>query len=199
MTYDELLKYYSGLLIIQYRAKTKAIATIKLLVNSVYSDDLPREIQTCFDLDTAVGAQLDIIGRIVGVPRNIFGLNLVHTFFSFTDYSSGASIGFGDYSDSPYSEDLFYQYNLNAVYTLSDYELSTLIKLKIIANCKYTSLKDIKEALYANFAGDIDITDTGVMTATYTAKAIYTNAMTSAQFLGILPKPMGVALTITYT
>lgn len=71
-------------------------------------------------------------------------------------------MGFGRYSNDPYPNDLFLRYNNYATYVLTDLELRTLIKLKIIYNNKYSSLKNIKEALFAAFNGDIDVIDASI-------------------------------------
>lgn len=160
MDIEAIKKYYSDLLIVQYRTKPRAIATVRLLAALPNGDGLLDQEIACFDLNTAVGAQLDILGKIVGVQREVYGLDLEHTFFSFTRYDGEPdSIGFGRYTDNPYSTDLFLRYNNWAVYTLTDFELRTLIKLKIIFNNAYSSLKDLKEGLYAAFAGDIDVSE----------------------------------------
>ena len=73
MSYDsELATYYKNLLIIQYSGKDKAAATIQALVEKVIIFDLLSSIQDGFDPDTAVGAQLDIIGKYVGVSRELY-------------------------------------------------------------------------------------------------------------------------------
>jgi len=164
MTLLDILQYYADLLICQYRGKSKASDTIKALVNNSACDGLVQTEQTCFDLDVAIGAQLDVLGRIVGVPRNVYGLDLGHTFFSFTRYiGSPASVGFGRYADQPDS-DYFYRYNNYATYTLTDFEMRFLIKLKIIYNTKYSSFKYLKEAIYSAFGNDIDIAESAIGT-----------------------------------
>lgn len=73
MTTQELIDYYADLLIIQYKGKPKAYATIQTLVEPVVMDQLPAQIQDAFNLtgaDTAVGAQLDILGKYAGVTRS---------------------------------------------------------------------------------------------------------------------------------
>ena len=170
MTLLEILQYYADLLIVQYRSKPKAADTIKAVVNNSACDGLVQVEQTCFDLDTAIGEQLDILGRIVGVPRNVYGLDLGHTFFSFTRYlTSIASVGFGRYNAQPDANN-FYRYNNFATYTLTDFEMRALIRLKIIYNTKYSSFKYLKEALYDVFGDDIDIAESplGVDTSGYT-------------------------------
>lgn len=62
---------YVNLLIKQYWEKPNAVAEIAAQAASWEKvRDILAEFMTAFDLDTAVGAQLDIIGRIAGLPRN---------------------------------------------------------------------------------------------------------------------------------
>lgn len=153
-----LLEYYKDLLILQYRNKDRARATIGTLVDNALCDGLPEQLQTAFDLETAIGDQLTIIGKIVGVPRNVIGLDLEHTFFSFTEYvGEPASIGFGSYDDDPYGNDLFLSYFDTATYTLTDEEMRVLIKLAIVNNTVWTSLTDMKNALWGWFEGLINV------------------------------------------
>lgn len=243
-TQTELKNYYANLLITQYRNKSKAVATVKCLVNQATCEGLALQLSTAFSLETAIGEQLTILGKIVGVPRNIYGLDLTHTFFSLTSYyGTPPSVGFGRYTDSPYSSDIFLRYKNFGIYTLTDFEMRALIKLKIIFNNTYSSFKNIKDALYLYFAGAIDIGNpeinfdtTGVyftftryggtpasngfgrytsspypngtqfyryrnysnMVMTYLVDTAYTRVIQSAQFLGVVPRPAGVKLNITF-
>ncbi len=157
---DKIREYYASLIIIQYRIKEKAVGMVKCIINQALCNGLLQNQAAAWDLETAVGDQLTILGKIVGVPRNVVGLDLGHTFFNFTRYSgTPASIGFGLYSDSPYPTDLFYRYTNFATYTLTDFELRTLIKLKIIYNNTYSSTKNLKDAIFEAFDGTIDIVD----------------------------------------
>lgn len=70
MTDLELQQYYSGLLILQYRQQPKATAHIEALVKQVIADQIITQVQDAFALDTAVGVQLDVIGKYAGVTRN---------------------------------------------------------------------------------------------------------------------------------
>lgn len=102
MTTTEFVNYYVNLLIMQYLDKPKARATIaaqtfpalmpqggELVTENgepvteggefVYSDEdpdakpiLPLAVQAAFDIETAVGEQLDMIGRYLGIQRNGF-------------------------------------------------------------------------------------------------------------------------------
>ena len=60
--------YLAGLLIIQYSHKPKAIATIKAL-SKMFPLDLILQVRDAFDIDTATGVLLDMLGKYVGASR----------------------------------------------------------------------------------------------------------------------------------
>jgi hypothetical protein len=70
MTTEEIIEYYTQLLIIQYATKGKAVATIRALVDPVVMDQLPSLVQAAYGLDSAVGVQLNVLGKYAGVSRN---------------------------------------------------------------------------------------------------------------------------------
>lgn len=73
MTDFELIAYYVGLLILQYRQEPRARATIAAQVAPIIMNQLPLAAQDAFNVDTAIGAQLDVLGKYAGVTRNGFG------------------------------------------------------------------------------------------------------------------------------
>ncbi len=93
MTTNEIIAYYCDLLIIQYFQKTKAYVTIDTIVRPVVMDQLPLTVQDGFDIETAVGAQLDIIAKYVGVNRNGFGFNRAPITLSDSDFRSLIRMG----------------------------------------------------------------------------------------------------------
>lgn len=197
MTLNDALTYYSEQLIIQYRTLSKATQTIKCLTNSAVCDGLIFSLQNTFDLETASGQQLTILGRIVNVPRLIYGLDLTHEFFNFTRYSgTPTSNGFNRWT-TPTDTYLLSRWTTTTSYTATDFEMLALIKLKIMYNNYYTSMGTIKPALYDVFAGAIDIEDNLDSTITYNFEQPYHNVASVCDFLGnILPKPMGVGISI---
>lgn len=197
MTLQDAITYYQNTLIAQYRTQTKALQTIQNLVNCAYSDGLPFQFSGAFNLATATGAQLTIIGKIVGVPRNIFGLDLTHQFFNYSRWAGlPASNGFNRWGAAN-NTFLFARWQTTATYTVTDFEMAALIKLKIIYNNNFESLSSVKQALYTIFAGGIDIVDNKDYSITYNVKAPYYNVGTVCSFVGnILPKPMGVTLNV---
>lgn len=60
--------YLANLLIIQYHDKPKAIQTIKALA-SMFPMDLIFAVRDGFNLETATGKQLDVLGKYIGVDR----------------------------------------------------------------------------------------------------------------------------------
>ena len=75
--------YYADLLIIQYRNKPHARATVKLGADLYLADGLVFELNNILDIDTATYAQLDLIGKILGVSRDIPGFTIDKEYFSF--------------------------------------------------------------------------------------------------------------------
>ena len=69
---DELKEYYANLLIVQYHGRPKASGMIKALVDTVLMNQIPMAMEDAFDLETAVGKQLDILGGRLGVTRNVY-------------------------------------------------------------------------------------------------------------------------------
>ena len=75
MTNDELKIYYADLLASQYRDKPKAYATVKAIIDILIMNQLAQQVKDAFNLDTAIGVQLDTLGKYQGVTRYSFGPN----------------------------------------------------------------------------------------------------------------------------
>lgn len=69
----DIENYYKNLLIIQYHDKPKAQAVVSNWVDCMAGDGLLLQLYNAFNVDTTTGAQLDAIGRFLGVER--FGLD----------------------------------------------------------------------------------------------------------------------------
>ena len=193
------IKYYQDQLILQYRELFRARNTIGALANCNLCEGLIQSEQEAWNLDTAVGVQLDVIARIVGVKRTMFDSSFRRNYFQFcraADFASppAGRVGFGRITDDPYPTALFYRsrYATAVAYTLTDYELRVLIKLKIICNNNPRTTKAITDDLYSLFGADIAMVDNLDMTLTYTFAAKYANVKIAAVALKCLPKPMGV-------
>ena len=194
LTQQELLKYYSDRLIIQYSGLPKATATIQALANCSVCDNFFITLQTCFNLETATGEQLTILGKIVGVPRTVYGLDLVDTFFNYSSWVGlPASVGFNSWA-TPADTDKWDSWLSTEIYSPTDFEMLALIKLKIMRNNYFPSLGQIVPALWNVFGTAIQLTDGFNKTISYAFQSPYHNVGSVAQFLGnICPKPMGVS------
>jgi hypothetical protein len=69
---SELLDYYVNLLILQYKAKEKAPEHIRELLRIVMIYDLAIQVRDGYNIETAIGYQLDILGKYFNVDRGIF-------------------------------------------------------------------------------------------------------------------------------
>lgn len=85
MTILDLTAYYADLLAYQFRGRPNADRTMKLFTKQAAADLFVQELLTCYDIDQAVGAQLDVLGKYVGVSRNI-GSIIPRPYFGFWDY-----------------------------------------------------------------------------------------------------------------
>lgn len=74
MTYEEQLQYYADLLILQYRGKPKAQATIQALARQALCDNISIAIRDAFSVADAIGVQLDVVGKYADVERNVLTL-----------------------------------------------------------------------------------------------------------------------------
>ena len=84
---ENLLDYYQNLLIIQYHDKTKARGTIRVLVDATMIYDVLVMIRDGFDIDAAIGKQLDILGKYIGSDRVITGTAFTRDYFGYVEYS----------------------------------------------------------------------------------------------------------------
>jgi len=72
----ELIAYYANLLILQYRTKPKAVPTIMALIRAIMFFNIIREVENGYDIETAIGKQLDVIAKYVGAERLVNSLDL---------------------------------------------------------------------------------------------------------------------------
>lgn len=203
MTNDELIEYYKNLLIIQYYDKPKARAEIGLLVSQTIASQIVSQVLNGFDIETVIGAQLDIIAAYVGVNRIVNGLNLDKSFFGMPDYNDpdvNDYPGFQSYTDIDTDIiNYFEKYaDIGNRYSLSDYELRQLIKFKIRVNKTDCSLYDIDNIIYDFFGADCLVTDNGAMSLTYAfTPGLTYNLPKIVVYTNILPRPAGVTINVT--
>lgn len=183
-------KEYEDLLIVQYSGKPKASATVSEIVRRFKNNsDAMAQFEEAFDLDSAVGAQLDIIGKIVGISRNIEGV-IPKTFFGFDD-----NVNARGFSLAPF-------YTLDQQkYTdtqLSDSDYRFFIRIKIAKNHAKATMADdngsnLNEVILSMFDGYAYMVDNKDMTVTiYIENSPKSYLLPYAITLDLIPLPQAV-------
>lgn len=199
-TIQEIIDYYVNLLIIQYHDKPKAKADIELLINELFANNLIFDLERAFDIETAVGSQLDILAKYVGTARTLRGYLIENRqYFQLGDYASVVGkIGVRDYTTPrPEGEVFTYSYtvNSNSEYTLTDAELRFMIKLLIVRNNTTAGFKDIKELVFNKF-DDLSVFDNQDMSLTYFTGLNINSTIRLAIAQDYLPRPACTGISV---
>lgn len=193
-----LMDEYTLLLIKQYWEKPRARAEIELQMGGWERlADLIRAFETEYDLDFARGVQLDVLGRIVGVPRVVPAV-LTRITFGFDENPN--SRGFSDRFD-PLREGAPFARRFEPQYTsqqLTDNQYRRLIRAKVALNvCSaYIASDDrisIQEVINQAFDGRAYVVDNQNMSLTlYVSPSVSLDELRLIRQLDLLPKPQGV-------
>lgn len=178
---------YLALITAFHRGKPKFAATVRALVEPVVSQqNFMAHLPLDFDLDQAIGAQLDAVGEWVGRTRFV-QTPIASAWFSFDDEPRGFDRGVWlQPFDTP-----------SGITRLDDETYRTLLRAKIAANNWDGTLPAAKEALEIIFPGgetQIVITDNQDMMITFGVAGVIPSALFIALLSdGYLPlKPEGV-------
>jgi len=200
MTADELITFYQNLLTIQYVVKPKARATIETLVSDVVADLIYGQTNDAFDISTAVGKQLDILGEYVGVTRYWYGLDTTKTYWAKLDYGnlSAPDYGWSDYSNLAVGGSfLMYHDLITSSGTLNDIDFRNLIQYQAKRRSISYNIASIDDLLLDFFGDDFYITDNLNMTATYTYSGSEMPVLLKAIIaMNLLPRTAGVSINV---
>ena len=189
---------YVNLLIKQYWEKPKAAAEIEMMAGTwrktfEWIDSFSDE----FDLNNATGDRLDIIGRIVGIGRNIpYSIPKIAFGFDENPNSRGFDDLFSPLDDRAPFQDLFESESTELV--LDDNAYRQFIRAKIAKNTfgPYLSGNDflsIQDAVINIFGGLAYVTDNYDMTLTLHVSAVFSSTTLDALLkMSLIPKPQGV-------
>lgn len=172
-----------------------------LLSGKVELQNVMQDVMQLRSIDTAVGAQLDVIGEIVGRPRALVFADLFY-YFGFQGAAQAES--FGSTTDPTVGGQW---YSLNAPIGISrepsDEEYRVILKAKIIKNRTLATPEDVIEAYKFLFGvGQVVIEELGSAEVRIGIGKILTNVERGLLFdLGgagqLLPKPVGVNYAYT--
>lgn len=197
--------YYADLLIKQYRDKPKARATINGFIELMPMDAL-NQMNDAYSLDEAIGNQLSILAKWVGVNRNYPSPRYKTGTYFAQPRIRGNSIeptdslqsGFQEFDNpqpwnGPFltADDMVFDDNL-----IGDNDLNTLIKLKIIKNNVRATKGKIDEAIFNVFGMDIYTTWPEAKLLVYNCTSQYTVALTIGKVNDWLPRPTDCRILI---
>lgn len=199
-TVQEIIDYYTNLLIIQYHNQPKARAEIALYIKELLANGILFDIQEGFNIDTAVGVQLDIVGKYVDLDRFYQGQNLNGYFGTVTydQISYTGQTGFTDYTlgFTKVGQTLIYPDVLSDTLALNDDDFRFLIKLRIIQNNINHSHESIDKVVFDFFGTEAIPDSVGNMQMYYFVQAPAPAILLVAAQKDLLPRPMAVQLAL---
>lgn len=180
---------YLDLITSEHRAQPKFTAMLAAMLQPVAdAGDLVGSLPDAFDLDTAVGAQLDVVGQWVGVSR-ILKTPLSNVYFSLDSDTLGLDFGS---LQGPFDPD-------TGLVSLPDDSYRVLLRARIIANQWDGTIPGAYAAWVELFGAagiNVIIQNTAVMHIIYGLTGPYPDAITIALFTGgyLDLKPAGVLI-----
>lgn len=209
---SELVDYYANLLIIQYNDLPNASATISLLAETLLSGGITIDVQNAYNIDpdlgdTAVGVQLDVMGKYAGVIRYFSAIDYGN-YFAMVPYSeygalphSPPAFGFLTYatynSVATYDGTLYYGELVTSQNRLSDAEFLIMIQLAVLRNNMNFSNAAIDAAIWSLFDSAVRPEEGNInMTMFYFCSGVESPLLQAIIQKKVFPKPMGVWLGI---
>jgi hypothetical protein len=200
MTLDQLVSYYVNLLIMQFYGLPKAVGMVSAFVTQGLASLIVLQVRSAFGLGTAVGAQLDCLGQLVGLQRSVPGFVPGTPEFAMPDYSdpaAGSYIGFATYGGPAPSGHWARYADSPTSYIMSDPLFMQLIQFVVAVRASNYSVAALAAIFFEFFGPLVTLTDGQNMTLTYTHSHTDPSPLFAIiQYLGLLPQPAGVAVTV---
>lgn len=183
---------YTQLITSEHNKRPKFTAMVAAVANAwgaVY--DFTKTIPADFDLDAAVGAQLDVIGLWVGQSRLIPNVLLVQ-YFGFD--GNPAALNFGEEGNAAIGGRFYGDGDpIDGSTLLADPEYRTIIRARIVRNTAKGLTADFIKSLQFMFAAPAIIDDQGDMAVSiYIGRPLSLTEIAIITGLDILPRPAGV-------
>lgn len=204
---DSIKKWAKDLLIVQYSQAKKNRALIDLLVELLFANNLSSQIRDlCLNVEESIGAQLDVVGKWVGVDRFYNAIDLWdHPYTALVNYSNISDDtyetyqgGFSNYTNFTDNNGGFLTYKAwqetrTKANALGDEYFRQLIKLKIIKNSINFTCKNIDDVIWKWSNGQV-YTTWGTMEVTYHYPSNFKNLIQLAIYKNVLPAPTGCTI-----
>lgn len=188
--------FYTGLIILQYRTLPKATAQVQVQSRAAVAEMIFSQIGPAFDLETAVGDQLDILGKYIGVPRNIGPPTPVEYFGYALAAGGGNTNGYTVAAGGVNLTGIYYRANGSQRQStdLTDVQYRFVMKMKIVLNGTDNTMYSIQNYIARFFPGLISVVDNHDMSLTYTVSPDV--PLPSSVLEAYLPAPMGVGIGV---
>ncbi len=210
MTTLELIEYYKDLLIVQYETQPNARRTIEAFVQEAIADQIIAQVNDGFNFaidpigilpDSAIGAQLTLLGTYRGAQREIFGIDLSRTYFEMPFYGQADADtvpGFALYGQTPITWYwLSYTDANRPIYSLNDGELYRLIQFLALKQSQLLSVENVDDILFAFFGTNVAVFESPTMHLTYIDLISDTDTLFGIiNAAHALPRPAGVQVTV---
>lgn len=196
---DELILYYQNLLLLQYR-KPKAQATISALVGLLMIFDLIISVRDGYNLDTAVGVQLDVVGKYLGITRVVKGFPLGTNHWGYIIYTATPPVPgiepYSKYSSGPGVGSFLSYFDGEDTYTMDDDEFRAILGMALRRRNTDASLQTIDNVLFPVFGTNYRAYE-GPMVINYKVQTALSRFAQIAQGANMFPHPMAVKTTLT--
>lgn len=206
---QNIKNWIKNLIIVQYRQSPKNRALIDLLCDVTFANNLILKIRDlCLNVEKSEGAQLDVVGKWVGIDRFYNAIDLwTHPYLAlvtYEDITAGTfdqyQGGFSTYENFETHEGGFLTYEAwqdvrTKVNAMGDEYFRHLIKLKIIHNSINHTCKNIDDSIW-KWSNGMVYTTWNTMEVTYHYDKTYKNVMMLAMYKGILPYPTGCTIVL---
>lgn len=191
---------YTNFITSEHNQKINFMALVATLCGSAFEATLATQaLVAAFSLNTAAGAQLDILGQWIGQPRIIPGI-LVAGYFGFSELGSGLPDGlqlpFGELTNAG-KGGIFFELGGTAAgtTTLTDPQYLTILKARIARNQSDGTLTALEGALAFIFGAGCKVVDNGTKSLAVTVSSPISPVDQSLiTGLDILPRPAGIAI-----
>lgn len=199
MDLQNIIKTYIDLLILQYANQPKAKATIELIATELLANGIYFDLLEAYNIDTATGKQLDIIGKYIGMDRFYQSAFTGKNLFAFATKNTTNMldvVGFATKNNYDILKSKSYsKFELiGNLSQLTDDAFRLALYFKRMQNNANASYNSINENLYSIFGNDIVAQTNRTMDIYYYANKSYTSILYYLVQKKALPKPMGVRM-----
>lgn len=201
---ENIKTWAKNLIILQYKRSKKNQQLIDLMTETLCANNLILQIRDlCLSVENSIGAQLDVVGKWVGIDRYYNAIDLWEqpytALVNYDNISSGDyeqwQGGFSTFENIDDNNGGFLTYEAwmdtrTKVNAMGDDYFRSLIKLKIIKNSINHTCKNIDDAIWEWSNGEV-YTTWGTMKVTYHYPSSLHNVMQLAIYKNVLIAPSG--------